>query len=225
MAEEILPLIDFSKVKKKRRQEEPDVEDQDAQDLDDFLSVKKTKGKKKKTKKDKNELKDQDIENEDPNNTNGAYSYDFLLKRTYDTLKTKKDLNIINSGIEISIPNIALSVVGANKTKWDNFGKICELLRRDKEHFKQYITLDLSVEVSLGMKNELYLKSKQKITEAMIKNVINRYSEAYVKCQNCKSYKTVLRKEQRLQQIYCEVCKGTRTIHNIKSGGGGGKKK
>ena len=33
MADEILPLIDFSKVKKKRRQEEPENEE----DLDDFL--------------------------------------------------------------------------------------------------------------------------------------------------------------------------------------------
>ena len=224
MAEEILPLIDFSKVKKKRRQEEPDIEDQDDQGLDDFLKVKKTKGKKKKPKKDKNENDNPDIENEDPNNTNGAYSYDFLLKRIYNTINAQSGNS--KSNAEIKIPNITLGIGKSNKTNWSNFGKICEILRRDKEHFKDYVAIVLNVEVSLGMKDELYLKGKQKITEAMLKKVVERYSEDYIKCPNCKSYKTILRKEQRLLQIYCEVCKGAKTVQNITSrGGGGGKKK
>ena len=40
MSEEILPLIDFSKVKKKRRHEEPDNDEQDDQEADMLLSVK-----------------------------------------------------------------------------------------------------------------------------------------------------------------------------------------
>jgi translation initiation factor 2 beta subunit (eIF-2beta)/eIF-5 len=224
MAEEILPLIDFSKVKKKRRQEEPDNEDQDTQDLDDFLSVKKNKGKKKKKKQEKNEINNQEIENGDPNNTNGAYSYEFLLKRLYDTMKEQKK----NSGIEIKIPNVVLGVGGNSRTNWSNFGKMADALRRDREHFIKYVTSDLSVEASLGTEDQLYLKSKQRITEAMLKNVVQKYCDAFVKCPNCNSYKTLLKKDQstRLPQIYCEVCKGTKTIQNIKSrGGGGGKKK
>ena len=126
------------------------------------------------------------------------------------------------------IPNVVLGVGGNSRTNWSNFGKMADALRRDREHFIKYVTSDLSVEASLGTEDQLYLKSKQRITEAMLKNVVQKYCDAFVKCPNCNSYKTLLKKDQstRLPQIYCEVCKGTKTIQNIKSrGGGGGKKK
>ena len=47
MSAEILPLIDFSKVKKKKRLEEPENEDQDDQELGDIVLKKKGKKTKK----------------------------------------------------------------------------------------------------------------------------------------------------------------------------------
>ena len=218
MADEILPLIDFKKVKKKKRQEDPENED----DLDDFLAVKKKGKKKKKKPTDKAESNAQDIENEDPNNTNGAYSYDFLLKRLFNTMNTKKD----NSGAFITIPNLVLGVGANDRTTWVNFAKVAEALRRSKEHLYSYVISDLSIEATLGGEGQIYFKSKQKVTERMLRNVLDKYYNDYIKCPNCKSYKTILRKDQstRLPQIYCEVCKGEKTIQTIKSRGGGGKK-
>jgi glycosyltransferase involved in cell wall biosynthesis len=86
---------------------------------------------------------------------------------------------------------------------------------------------DLSIEATLGGEGQIYFKSKQKVTERMLRNVLDKYYNDYIKCPNCKSFKTILRKDQstRLPQIYCEVCKGEKTIQNIKSRGGGGKRK
>ena len=221
MADEILPLIDFSKVKKKRRQEEPENEE----DLDDFLSVKKKGKKKSKKPKDKAEPNAQDLEkeNEDQNNSNGAYSYDFLLKRLFNTMNSKKD----KGASFISIPNLKLGVGNNDRTTWVNFAQVAEALRRSKEHLYSYVVSDLSIEATLGGEGQIYFKSKQKVTERMLRNVLDKYYNDYIKCPNCKSYKTILRKDQstRLPQIYCEVCKGEKTIQNIKSRGGGGKKK
>ena len=219
MSDEILPLIDFSKVKKKRRQEEPENDEE----LEDFLSVKK-KGKKKKNKpKDKAESNNQDTENEDPNNTNGAYPYDVLLKRLFNTMKAQKD----NSSMYISIPNLVLGVGANDRTTWVNFAKVAEALRRSKEHLYSYVISDLNIDATLGGEGQIYFKSKQKVTEAMLRNVLDKYYNDYIKCPNCKSFKTILRKDQstRLPQIYCEVCKGEKTIQTIKSRGGGGKKR
>ena len=218
MADEILPLIDFSKVKKKRRQEEPENEE----DLDDFLSVKK-KPKKKGKKPNKTESSAKDLENEEQNNLNGAYSYDFLLKRLYNTMKSKKE----QGASFISIPNLKLGVGNNDRTTWVNFAQVAEALRRSKEHLYSYVISDLSIEATLGGEGQIYFKSKQKVTERMLRNVLDKYYNDYIKCPNCKSFKTILRKDQstRLPQIYCEVCKGEKTIQSIKSRGGGGKKK
>ena len=224
MENEILPLIDFSKVKKKRRHEEPENEDQDDQELDSFINTKK-KGKKKKRNKEKNETNNQEIENEDPNNNdNGAYSYDFLLKRLYNTMKARKDLS---TNTEMKIPAFILGKGANDRTSWVNFGEVAEAIGRSKEHLLSYIVSDLAIEATLGQEGQMFFKTKQKISQNTLKNVVLKYTNDFVRCPNCRSFKTILRKDQstRLPQIYCEVCKGEKTIQPIKSRGGGGKKK
>ena len=147
-----------------------------------------------------------------------------------------------------------LGVGNNDRTTWVNFAQVAEALRRSKEHLYSYVVSDLSIEATLGGEGQIYFKSKQKVTERMLRNVLDKYYNDYIKCPNCKSFKTILRKDQstrlpqiycevckgekksfktilrkdqstRLPQIYCEVCKGEKTIQNIKSRGGGGKKK
>ena len=76
-------------------------------------------------------------------------------------------------------------------------------------------------------KGQMFFKTKQPVTQNNLKNVILKYCNEYIRCPNCKSFKTILRKDQstRLPQIYCEVCKGEKTIQAIKSRGGAGKRK
>ena len=138
-------------------------------------------------------------------------------------MNSKKD----KGASKISIPNLKLGVGNNDRTTWVNFAQVAEALRRSKEHLYSYVVSDLSIEATLGGEGQIYFKSKQKVTERMLRNVLDKYYNDYIKCPNCKSFKTILRKDQstRLPQIYCEVCKGEKTIQNIKSRGGGGKKK
>lgn len=218
--DDILPLVDFSKVKKKRRQEEPDNEEQDDTGLDDFFS-KKTKKKKTKTAKSKTNVKE--IENEE--NTNGAYPYDFLLKRLYNIMNTQKD----SSGADIKLPSLVLGEGANSRTTWVNFENVAKALGRSKEHLFSFIVAELSIEATFGGDGQLFFKTNQKVTQQMLKSLLKKYIDDFVRCPNCKSFKTILRKDQstRLPQIYCEICKGEKTIQTIKSrgGGGGGKKR
>ena len=222
MDNEILPLIDFKKVKKKKRLEEPDNEDQDDQDLEGFISMKKKKKGKK--KKEKNETDTQEIENEDPNNTNGAYSYDFLLNRLFNIMKPQKDSNVSS---DMKIPGLVLGKGSNDRTTWVNFEKVADVLGRSKDHLFQFVMAELSVEATLGGEGQMFFKTKQSITTNNLRNIIHKYINEYIRCPNCKSFKTILRKDQstRLPQIYCEVCKGEKTIQAIKSRGGAGKKR
>ena len=225
MSAEILPLIDFSKVKKKKRLEEPENEDQDDQELGDI--VLKKKGKKKGKKKvEKNENESKEKENEEPNNnSNGLYSYDFLLDRIYNKMKESAMKEQINVGLKL--PNIDLKLLANKRSIWNNFEAIANILGRTKDHLFNYIKDELRVEGTFGGKGELYFKSPGQVTEKMLKNTLSKYKDDYIKCPVCKSYKTQLRKDPstRLLQIYCEDCKGEKTIQPIKSKTTEGKRK
>ena len=176
----------------------------------------KKKPKKKKPKKEKNEVNNENIENEAQNNTNGTYSYDFLLKRLYKIMEAKK-----NQNRRLDIPKIYLEGSNTRKT-WVNFGDVAKVLNRQKEHLLSYICSEFRIDASLGGEGQMYLKTKQTITEPMLKNILSQYIQYYVQCRKCKSYKTILKKDQstRLPQIYCEDCEGEETIQAIKSRGG-----
>ena len=225
MSAEILPLIDFSKVKKKKRLEEPENEDQDDQELGDIVLKKKGKKKvKKNVGKNENDIKER--ENEEPNNnTNGLYPYEFLLDRIYN--KMRESAMKEQNNISLKLPNIDLKLLASKKTMWSNFETIANVLGRSKDHLFNYIKDELRVEGTIGGKGEIYIKGAGQVTEKILKNTLSKYISDYVKCPVCKSYKTQLRKDPstRLLQIYCEDCKGERTIQPIKSRTTEGKRK
>ena len=208
MSAEILPLIDFSKVKKKRRIE--DQANDNDEDLGDVL-IKKTKGKKKgKKKSEKTDNSLQDKENEEFNNTNGLYSYEFLLNRVYEKMK---DITLN----DIKLPQIKVIQSSNGKSSWVNFQELVDALGRGREHLFQYFKDDFGIEASLGQNGEILFKKK--VTDIMVKNTLRKYLDNYVKCPVCKSFNTILKKDQRLLRIFCLDCKGERTIQPLKSRG------
>ena len=223
MSEEILPLIDFSKVKKKRRREEPDNDEQDDQEADMLLSVKK-KNKKKKKKPEKAEINEENIENESSNNTNGLYAYDFLLNRLYNIMDKQK---ASNTGANWKIPALKLGKGANGRTTWVNFEDVAMVLGRQKEDILKFICAELSIDATLGGEGQMYFKTKQDISEKTLQSVINDYYKKYIRCPNCKSQNTILRKDPstRLSQIYCKECKGVKTVQPIKARGGEEKRK
>ena len=224
MSNEILPLIDFSKVKKKRKQtqknEEEELDKQD-DDLDDVVLTKKKGGKKAKKKKEKEEESKNTEEKEESNENEGKFTYDFLLKRIYNIMKVQ---NPNSSTVGLKLPTIQVSMVG-NRTCWMNFNDVAEALNRQAEHLFQYVLSELGSEGTIGGKNQATIKTR--VTQSNLQKVLTKYINDYVRCPNCKSFNTIIKKDQstRLQQIYCEKCKSEKTIQAIKSRANAGKKK
>ena len=217
MSAEILPLIDFKKVKKKRRNEEQG--NDNYEELEGVI-LKKGKGK----KKGKNKTKPTG-ENEELKNTNGLYSYELLLDRVYEKMK---DFALSDSmSISLKLPQIEVAQGSGGKSSWVNFQKFVDALGRGREHLYQYFKDDFGIEASLGQSGEILFKKK--VTDIMVKNTLRKYLDSYVKCSVCKSYNTILKKDQRLLRIFCLDCKGEKTIQPLKSrgvpGAGAGKKK
>ena len=224
MSNEILPLIDFSKVKKKKKKpqknEEEEVDKQD-DDLDDVVLTKK-KGKKTKKKKEKEEESKNTEEKEYSNENEGKFTYEFLLKRIYNTMKVQNP-NTNTGGLKL--PSIQLSMVGKDRTCWMNFNDVAEALNRQTEHLFQYVLSELGCEGTIGGKDQANIKTR--VSQANLQKVLTKYINDYVRCPNCKSFNTIIKKDQstRLQQIYCEKCKSEKTIQAIKSRANAGKKK
>lgn len=213
MSSEILPLIDFSKVKKKRKVE---AENTDEQDLEDVLLVKKKGRKNKKEKKNENKIE----ENEE--NENDKYPYDLLLKRLYNLMK-KNNPNSSSGGLKV--PNIQVGYVGKDRACWMNIEKVANALNRNLEHLFQYVLSELGIEGTIGGENQANFKAR--VSQTSLQKVLTKYINDYVRCPNCKSFKTILKKDQstRLQQIFCENCKSEKTVQVIKSRANAGKKK
>ena len=225
MSNEILPLIDFSKVKKKRKQtqknEEEEVDKQE-DDLDDVVLTKKKDKKKGRKKKEKEEESKNTEEKELSNENGGKFTYEFLLKRIYNIMKVENTST--NTG-GLKLPSIQINMLGKDRICWMNFNDVAEALNRPGEHLFQYILGELGCEGTIGGRDQANIKAR--VTQSNLQKVLTKYINDYVRCPNCKSFNTIIKKDQstRLQQIYCEKCKSEKTIQAIKSRANAGKKK
>ena len=202
MSNEILPLIDFSKVKKKRKQKEEDNTENKDDDLDDIVLTKK---------KGANNINENDLNS---NGNEDKFSYEGLLKRIYNIMKVQ---NTNSSSGGLKLPSIQVNQTGKDRTCWMNIESVAEALNRNIDHLFEYVKSELGVEGTLGGEKQANFKSR--VTQTNLQKILTKYINDYVRCPNCKSFKTIIKKDQstRLQQISCENCKSEKTIQVIKS--------
>ena len=221
--EEILPLIDFSKVKKKKRIKQKKDDEEENNDLEDIILTKKKPNKKKNKKDDKSETTDlpENSQNSDIYGVN--LTYEFLLNRIYNFIK-EHNPNSSSGGGKIKIPTPQVILVGKTRSCWVNFNDFTKVLNRPIDHLFKFVLAELGVEGTLGGENQANLKGK--VSQSNLEKIISKYINDYVRCPNCKLFNTVIKKDQstRLQQIYCEDCKTVKTIQAIKSRVKAGKK-
>lgn len=206
-----LPLIDFTKVKKKRPFKESKVIIENNADLSEFVF--------KKSKKNKEENKENDSqiansENEIKNDE--EYSYDLLLDRIYNLIKKYNPSMISSSKVSIPIP--VIHKVGTSRAAWLNFSDICSSLARPTDHLYQFIIAELGVEGNLGGEGQFLLKGR--IGSKHIESLLKKYVHEYVQCTNCKSSSTTLKRDNsaRLQMLSCQACGSEKAVQPIKAG-------
>lgn len=209
---EELPLIDFTKVKKKRPQKNKVLEKfTEENDLSEFI-VKK--GPKKETQ-------DEDKENINTANTDlneEEYTYDNLYDRITFLIKKFNPVMADTTRAKLSIPIPIINRVGTSRSAWINFSEVCNSLNRPTDHLYQFVLSGLGVEGSLGGECQFLLKGR--FNNKHIESLLKKYVHDYVQCPVCKSSATVLKKDNsaRLQVLYCTACQSERTVSAIKAG-------
>ena len=203
---EEVPLVDFSKVKKKRIILKKVEEEND--DLSDFMITKSTN--KIETSEENGKICMSGEETK-----TSEYSYQFLLDRIYCLIKTLNPDFVEKTRVNIAVPIV--NRVGRSRSVWVNFADICNSLNRPTDHLFQFILTELGCEGSIGGENQFLLKNKY--NNKHIESLLKKYVLDYVQCTNCKSTKTNLKKDNstRMQVLVCSICKSEKTVTAIRA--------
>jgi len=203
---EEVPLVDFSKVKKKRRVQKKLEEDND--DLSDFMITKSTDNKESTEESNKINLNVEESKTSE-------YTYQFLLDRIYGLIKKLNPDFVEKTRVNIAVPIV--NRVGRSRSVWINFADICNSLNRPTDHLFQFILTELGCEGSIGGENQFLLKNKY--NNKHIESLLKKYVLDYVQCTNCKSTKTNLKKDNstRMQVLACTICKSEKTVTAIRA--------
>jgi translation initiation factor 2 subunit 2 len=195
-----------------------------------LIDLDNTKKKKKKKTKDKDVEGEGDatpdgsstqdsakVEGKSPFDIGTTYDYNDLLERICENMK--KNYNpLLTKKTKMSIALPQVGALGSRKSLWANFEEIISSVDRKLEHAQNYLGAELSTEVYLNDKNQLVMKGRY--NQKQIQNVLKNYLKDYVKCQNCKSYKTELERDAstRIYVLRCKACGASNSVSNIHKG-------
>jgi len=202
-------------------------------DLDDFSNLKKKKKKKRAQPLDLEGLSealpaegnitetttttiDEDKVNIPSEDETREYTYDELLKRVFDIMRSKNP-NMVEGGkrkFVMKPPQVVR--VGSKRTSFVNFTDICKILHRQPKHLLAFLLAELGTSGTVDGTNQLIIKGK--FQQKHIENVLKRYIKEYVTCHTCRSPDTILHKETRLFFLQCEQCGSRCSVQSIKSG-------
>jgi translation initiation factor 2 subunit 2 len=137
------------------------------------------------------------------------YTYAELLERLYTQLNMSKKPVEAQNRISLTPPQV--SKFGSKKTIFINFATLTKQLQRNNAHFSKFIFDELATTGSIDSQERLLLKGK--FTSAHIETVIRKYLREFVICNNCKSMRTTLDKDNanKLLFLICQNCGAKRS--------------
>ena len=139
MDSELLPLVDFTKVKKKKKILKQEPKPSPTEDLSNIVL------EKKKPNED-NKENNKNLSNQTPtSNLSEDYTYDFLLERICQMIKTHNPDSSSARG-SIKMPAPVINQVGKTRSAWMNFNDFVKSLNRPQEHLFQFVLGELGVE-------------------------------------------------------------------------------
>jgi translation initiation factor 2 subunit 2 len=123
---------------------------------------------------------------------------------------------------------------GNKKSIFANIPEICKRMHRQPEHVIQFMFAEMGTTGSVDGSGRLVIKGR--FQQKQIENVLRRYigmishllsslyadlrhsTVEYVTCKTCKSFDTLLTKENRIFFMSCMSCGSRRSVSAIKSG-------
>ncbi|MFH1248658.1 MAG: translation initiation factor IF-2 subunit beta [archaeon] len=123
--------------------------------------------------------------------------YENLLDKLYSEVKPIK-----SSSERFEVPKVQGHVEG-NKTIMKNINQICDIIRRDKNHFLKFLSRELA---SLAVTEEDRVIFNRKLAAQMVNEKIEKYVNEFVICPECKKPDTELIKQGEFMFLHCLAC-------------------
>ncbi|EPQ50801.1 hypothetical protein GLOTRDRAFT_66502 [Gloeophyllum trabeum ATCC 11539] len=144
------------------------------------------------------------------------YTYQELLQRFYASLHASNPALLTSTGKRYVIVPPSLAREGNKKTIFTNITDICRRMHRQPEHVIQFLFSEMGTTGSVDGQGRLVIKGR--FQQKQLENVLRRYIVEYVTCKTCKSFDTLLTKENRIFFMTCESCGSRRSVNPIKTG-------
>lgn len=131
-------------------------------------------------------------------------------------MKKNNPLLMKKTKVSISLPQVG--PLGSRKSVWANFEETIRSIDRKLEHAQAYFAAELGTEVNLNEKNQLVMKGR--FRQKQIQSILKNYLKDYVKCKNCKSYKTELERDTAIRAhiLKCKACGASNSVTNVTKG-------
>lgn len=123
--------------------------------------------------------------------------YDNLLDKLYKEVKPIK-----SSSERFEVPTVQGHVEGV-KTIITNINQICDIIRRDKNHFLKFLSRELA---ALAVTEDDRVIFNRKLNSAMVNEKIQKYVDEFVICPECKKPDTELIKQGEFMFLHCLAC-------------------
>ena len=143
------------------------------------------------------------------------YTYQEMLDSIIDTIKARRGDDAAAS------ETFKLLEPRCNKTPtkaiWHNFTEQSEALNRDPPHILAYFLSEMGCTGVIGSNGEMILTGNYMAKHFF--KLIKKYSEHYVRCNDCRGYTTELTHvgKERLDYLNCKSCGASRTVETIGS--------
>ena len=123
--------------------------------------------------------------------------YKKLLKKALDELPES-----VKTHERFEIPKVQGHVEG-NKTIISNFAQICSTLRREQSQLLKYLQRELATPAVI---DNTRLILGRKISSDIINSKIEKYTEEFVLCKECKKPYTILTRQDKILIMKCTAC-------------------
>jgi translation initiation factor 2 subunit 2 len=108
--------------------------------------------------------------------------------------------NTNSSSSGLKLPSLQISQFGKDRSCWMNIEQVANALNRNIDDLFRYFLSELGIEGTKGGENQANFKAK--ITQVALQKVLTKYINDYVRCPNCKSLKTIIRRVQSASFFY-----------------------
>jgi len=146
----------------------------------------------------------------------GYTPYLELLNRGYESMAASNPKGRSRQRCRILPPIVSPS--GSRRTLYANVRETALQLKREFDHLKDFLYVELATNGSIDGDKRLLLKGRFRANQ--IQAVLTSYARQYVICSNCGSPNTTLNRDNanRLYFLKCNNCQSRRSVATVRKG-------